>query len=415
MRVLLISIYYRPEPVPKPHELAEGLSRKGHAVTVLTGFPSYPAGKLYTGYRLRPWHVELINGVRVIRLPMYPDHSARILARFMHIGTFFLSLLSLGPFLCGVVDVIYVWGNPPISGFAGWVIGRLRGAPLIYGVHDLWPELAVESGVPRKSLAIRAIDAIEKFVLRRADFVLPISRGFARKVIEKGVSPERVSVIPHWADETVFHPAARDVDLAHRLGMEDCFVVLYAGNIGRLQGLDQLIEAADLLHEELPRLRVVLIGDGVEKVRLQAIVAARGLSHVLFIDRQSQETIPAYAALADALYVGLVAGVLAELSVPSKVPAYLACGRPILSSVPGETAELIDLYQLGVNCSSASARAIADGIRQMADFDPAKRTGMGLNARELFLTHFAIGPLLEQHEVIFCSILAIYQARCNSS
>src|SRR5436190_1568371 len=111
MRILVISIYYRPEPVPKPHELAEGLAARGHAVTVLTGFPSYPAGKLYPNYRLRPWQVEAVNGVKVIRLPMYPDHSARVLARFAHIGTFFLSVLFLGPCLCGRADAIYVWGN----------------------------------------------------------------------------------------------------------------------------------------------------------------------------------------------------------------------------------------------------------------------------------------------------------------
>lgn len=413
MHILVISIYYRPEPVPKPFELAEGLVRRGHRVTVLTGFPSYPAGKLYVGYRLRPWQTESIHGVRVVRLPMYPDHSARAAARLAHTGTFFLSLLLLGPFLCGKVDAVYVWGNPPTSGLAGWIIARLRRAPLIYGVHDLWPELVLESGVLRKSLAIWLIDALERFVLRHADFVLPISQGFARNVIGKGVPSEKVAVLPHWADEGVFHPAARDDALARRLGVDGGFVVLYAGNIGRLQGLDELIQAAASLREELPHLRVLLVGDGVEKRRLQAEVAARKLDNVLFADRRPQEEIPAIAAVADALYVGLVAGALAGLSVPSKVPAYLACGRPILSNVPGETAELIERHQIGITCQSASAEGIAGGVRLMAGLDELQRRAMGERARRLFLGNFAIAPLLEQHEAVFNSTLVAYRSRGN--
>src|SRR2546421_1156827 len=143
MRIVIISIYYKPEPVPKPHELAEGLAARGHHVTVLTGFPNYPTGRFYPGYSLRPWKVSASNGVRVVRLPLYPDHSASALLRVAHYLTFFISAFVLGPFLTGPADIVYVWGNPPTSGLAGWLISRLRRARLVYGVHDLWPELAL--------------------------------------------------------------------------------------------------------------------------------------------------------------------------------------------------------------------------------------------------------------------------------
>jgi glycosyltransferase involved in cell wall biosynthesis len=199
-----------------------------------------------------------------------------------------------------------------------------------------------------------------------------------------------------------------------RLAVKNCFVILYAGNLGRLQGLDELIDAAALLRESLPSLRIVLVGDGVEKERLQAKVLALGLDHVQFVGRLPQTEIPAYAALADALYVGLVAGVLAGLSVPSKVPAYLACGRPILSNVPGETAALIEQHQLGVNCPSPEAQGIAEGIRYMAGVPAAERGEMGRRARALFLVNFAIAPLLEQHEAVFISTLTAYRTRDNT-
>src|SRR5437879_2352672 len=149
MRILIVSIYYKPEPVPKPHELAEGLAARGHNVTVLTGFPNYPLGRFYSGYSVRPWRTEVIGGARVIRIPIYPDHSSTPVLRAAHYLTFFLSALLLGPILSGPVDVVYVWGNPPTSGVAGWMISLLRGARFVYGVHDLWPELAVASGMIR--------------------------------------------------------------------------------------------------------------------------------------------------------------------------------------------------------------------------------------------------------------------------
>lgn len=405
MRILVISIYYKPEPVPKPHELAEGLVQRGHTVTTLTSFPNYPSGRLYPNYTLRSWKIEWVNGVRVIRLPLYPDHSARSLARAAHIVSFFLSVLLLGPFLSGPVDVVYVWGNPPTSGLAGWILSRLRRAPFVYGVHDLWPELASESGLMRNPLILNLIDALERFVLRRADLVLPISHGFRQRILEKGVSAERVQVIPHWADEMLFRPVPREAALAERLGLDHCFVVLYAGNIGRLQGLEALAEAAGLLKTEMPNLRVVLVGDGVERARLKARAAAQHLDNVVFVERQPPEAIPAYAALADALYVGLVESSLARLSVPSKIPTYMACGRPILSSVPGETAALIERGGLGINCPSSSPQAIADGIRRMAALSAPERTSMGQKAREVFLRDYAITPLLVRHEALMQALL----------
>src|SRR2546425_3363957 len=192
MRILIVSIYYKPEPVPKPHELAEGLARRGHQVTVLTGFPNYPVGRFYPGHSPRLWRKEIVNGVRVIRVPIYPDHSAHAVLRAAHYVTFFVSALVLGPILSGAIDIVYVWGNPPTTGLAGWIISRLRRTPFVYGVHDLWPELALVSGMVQSSIVARMIDALERFVLKRADLIIAISQGFRHKILEKAVPSERI-------------------------------------------------------------------------------------------------------------------------------------------------------------------------------------------------------------------------------
>jgi len=403
MRIVIVSIYYKPEPVPKPHELAEGLAARGHQVTVLTGFPNYPSGRFYPGFALRPWQSSLINGVRVIRLPLYPDHSANALLRAAHYVTFFLSALLLGPFLSGPADVVYVWGNPPTSGVAGWIISRLRRARFVYGVHDLWPELALASGMIRRPLFARAIDTIERFVLRRADLVLSISDGFRRAILDKGVPSERVHVIPHWADGEIYRPLPRDEALADRLGWSQRFVVLYAGNIGRLQGLEYLIEAAALLQKARPELLVALMGGGVERERLMGLVTQRQIKNVVFIDSQPPDQVAAYSSLADVLYVGLVTNALSSLTIPSKVQTYLACGRVILCNVPGETAALIHHGRLGVNCKSNTPESIAEGIQTMFALSQDERASMGQRAREVFTREFSMTALLAKHESLMAA------------
>jgi colanic acid biosynthesis glycosyl transferase WcaI len=324
--------------------------------------------------------------------------------------TFFLSTLLIGPFLCGGTDVVYVWGNPPTSGLAGWVIARLRGARFVYGVHDLWPEVAVESSMVRNAFVVRILDALERFILNRADLVLPISHGFKHKILEKGVAEEKVHVLPHWADETLYKPLPNDPCLAAKLGVTDCFVLLYAGNLGRLQGLDNLIEAVGMLQEEIPMLRVILAGDGVERDRLQRLAAERRIKNAVFIGPQTSQEVVAYSGLANVLYVGLVDSQLALLSIPSKVATYMACGRPILSAVPGETAMLIKRGQCGINCEN-TPQGIAGGIRRMAALSEQERLLMGQRAQEIFAREFAMSSLLMQHETLMQHIVNhVYEA-----
>jgi glycosyltransferase involved in cell wall biosynthesis len=212
-------------------------------------------------------------------------------------------------------------------------------------------------------------------------------------------------VIPHWADGTLYRVVPPNKGLAERLGLCNRFMVLYAGNIGRLQGLENLVEAAELLQEALPSLRVVLVGDGLERERLKAIATERAISNVVFMDPQPPHVIVAYSALAAILYVGLVTSSLSALSVPSKVPTYLACGRPILCNIPGETAELVKRGSFGINCESNSAQGIAQGIQRMVALSERERAAMSRNAREMFSHEFAMTPLLERHERLMRALL----------
>lgn len=405
MRVLIISIYYKPEPVPKPHELAEGLAKRGHQVTVVTGFPNYPTGRFYPGHALRLWRTDTINNVRVIRVPIYPDHSGHALLRAAHYLTFFLSALVCGLIVGHSADIVYVWGNPPTSGLAGWFISRVMRVPFVYGVHDLWPDLAIGSGMVRSSVFGALIGRLERFVLKRADLIIAISQGFKRSIVGKGIPEERIQVIPHWADGELYRPVPGNGRLREELGWVGRFVVLYAGNVGRLQGLEQLIEAAGLLDRTMPTVRIVIVGDGVERGRLRRIVSERQYGNVQFIEPKPPQTIVEYSGAADALYVGLKRTSLAPLSVPSKVQSYLACGRPVVCSVPGETFDLVEESQVGINSVSDTPAGIAEAVRRMATIPEDERAAMGHRARDLFLREFAMTLLLERHDNLMQSLL----------
>jgi len=406
MRILIISIYYKPEPIPKPHELAEGLAARGHHVTVLTGFPNYPSGRFYPGFVVRPWSLSVTNGVRVIRVPLYPDHSASAPLRTAHYLTFFLSTIFLGPFLSGPADLVYVWGDPPTSGLAGWIISRLKRARFVYGVHDLWPDLVVASGMVRNSMIARMIDALERFVSKRADLVIAISQGFRGKIVGKGVRSDRVHVIPHWADGDLYKPMSRNAALREHLGWTGRFILLYAGNVGRLQGLENLVAAAAQLEGSMGTLRIVIVGDGVERQQLKQLVSKLHCGNVQFIDPKPPQAIVEYSGAADVLYVGLKSSSLAPLSVPSKLQTYLACGRPVLCNVPGETFDLVDHSKVGVNCGSDTPEGIAQGVRELMAVSEEERAAMGRRARELFLRDFAMAALLVRHEKLMQSLLA---------
>jgi glycosyltransferase involved in cell wall biosynthesis len=424
MRILIISILYRPEPAGKPFELAEGLARRGHAVEVLTGFPNYPYGSFYRGTRVRPWHVEWINGVRVVRLPLVPDRTrvalagtatesrkawrftariARALYRILNYVSFSIAVVLEGWWLTGKPDVVYVWGNPPTVGVAGLILSRAFRAKFVYGVHDLWPNLAVEAGTVKPGLMARIIGRIEDYVVRHADHVISISKGFRDELTKRGGEAGRFSVIPHWADETIYKPVDRDGVLARDIGAEGRFVVLFAGNIGRVQALDELLDAAKRLLETAPDVFVVLLGDGVNRPHLKKIAEEANLTNVRFLDPEPPENVARYAGIADVLYVGLVPGFLARLSIPSKVVSYMACGKPILSTVAGETAEMIAQAGAGITCEPEGG-AIMRSILQLRDAGEEERMRMGASAHRVFLDQFSRERLLGEHEAVMDAV-----------
>jgi colanic acid biosynthesis glycosyl transferase WcaI len=403
MKILILSQYYGPEPLPKAQDLAEGLRDHGHEVTVMTGFPNYPSGKVYPGYRMRPWAVETAHSLKIIRLVLYPDHSTSRMRRIANYVSFALAASIIGPFLCGRPDVMFVLHPPLTIGVAAWVLSRLKRMPFVYGVADLWPDAVVASGMLSNSRMIGVLKRLERFVYARAQAVAGVSPGMAVRLAERGVDRNKLHVISDWADERVYMPRPPDSALAHRLGMRGKFNILFAGQLGLVQKLDTVLQAAQILKPHAA-IQFVIAGDGVERARLEQEARDRDLTNVRFVGRVPSADMPSVCALADVLLVHLSAHPTFRVSIPGKAYAYMACAKPVLMAVGGDAAELIRSSGAGLTCPPENPEAMAEAVLRFFRMPGAEREAMGLRGRECFVQGFSRSVVLRQCETLLESI-----------
>lgn len=404
MKILILSQWYPPEPVAIPHEMACDLVKRGHQVLSITGFPNYPSGRIYPGYRQRLWQWEEMDGVQVLRLPLYPYHGRSGALRAVNFLSFAVSASLLSPLLYGSVDIIYVYHPPLTMGLPAWVIGLLRRVPFVYDIKDMWPETLRATSMTQSNMVCSILDGLAKFIYSRAAAIVVPSPGFKRNLVTKKVSADKIYIIPNWADEKLYQPMPSDPVLAIEYGLAGRFNIIYAGNIGLAQGLDTVIEAAQYL-DDLPNVQFVLIGDGVDEPRLRQRVTAHKIKNVRFLGRQPAERMPYFFALADVLLVHLKHDPLFEITIPSKTLAYMACGRPILMAAAGDAADVVRDAGAGLICAPQDPQALADTVRTFYAMPAIERERMGQSGREAFLKHYTKRTLMDQYEALFTEIV----------
>jgi glycosyltransferase involved in cell wall biosynthesis len=341
-----------------------------------------------------------VDGVQVIRVPLYADHSHSVVHRSFNYLSFAATSALLGPALCGPADVMWVYHPPMTIGAPAWWIKLLRGVPFVYSIHDMWPESITATRMMSDGATIRALRQYALWTYQQASAIAVVSPGFRRNLIAKGVPADKVHVIPNWADEEIYRPLPRDEALAAAHGMVGRFNVIYGGNLGAAQALENVLAAAELLRDQL-HIQIVLIGDGMNAAKLRQQAAARGLDNVRFISQQTAERMPQFFALADTLLVHLKRDPLFEITIPSKTLAYLACGRPIVAAVAGDAADVVRDAGAGLVCAPEDPTALARAIRAIAALPPTERERMGAAGRETFLANYTRTMLVDRYERLF--------------
>ena len=288
MRILILTQWYRPEPSQLLPELAQTLMELGHEVEVLTGFPNYPSGKLYPGYKVRIRQREVIDGVPVVRAPLYPDHSRSGMRRTINYLSFAASVCLFGWQGVARPDVIFVYHPPLTVGIPAILLGRLWNTPFVYQIQDMWPETLSATGMLRNKKVLNWVGKAACWIYSQATAICVISPGFRRNLLDKGVPGEKIHVIPNWVNTETYYPVDPDPDQARQLGLSGRFNIMFAGNIGEAQGLETVLDAA-LLLKDLPEVQFVLVGDGVAAPRLREQAQTRRLSNVRFLGRYPAE------------------------------------------------------------------------------------------------------------------------------
>ncbi|CRM14290.1 putative glycosyl transferase [Pseudomonas sp. 22 E 5] len=398
----MVTQYFWPENM-RINNLVEGFVAKGHEVTVLTGQPNYPEGRVYSDYLHDPERFSNYRGAQIIRVPMLA-RGKRSFTLVLNYLSFFSSASTIGSFkLRGQsFDSIFVYAVSPImAAIPALVLGRLKKTPVFVWVLDLWPETLSAVGVIKNPKLLSLAGKVVSWIYNRTDYLLLQSLSFdenVRKYCTRPISPERLVYFPSWAEDDFSGEVQAASDLLRR--DESVFTILFAGNLGDAQDFPSVMAAAEAVSADLP-VRWVIVGDGRASQWLTQHVAQRQMNNVLLLGRHPLEKMPALFAAADALLVSLKTNEVFEKTVPGKVQAYLASGKPVIAMIDGEAARVVVESGAGMACSSGDVQGLARVVRAMGALSASEREHMGCSGRRYYLEHFSKENLFERLESLF--------------
>ncbi len=409
MRILVVSQYFWPENF-RVNDLVKGLVQRGHEVTVLTGIPNYPAGKVFEEYRKQPSAFAGFVGAQVLRVPMLPRGTGR-LRLLLNYLSFVLGACSFGPWrLRGKpADVIFVFEPSPVTvGLPAVWLGKVKKAPVVFWALDLWPETLAAIGVVRSPRVLGWVGHMVRFIYNRCTLVLGQSRGFLGSIARYCDDKAKIRYFPSWAEDVftdaIVQPAPEVPEWA------DGFTVVFAGNIGEAQDMPAVLDAAERLKDNAS-IRWIIVGDGRKSDWLQFEVTRRELDkHVLLPGRFPVERMPSFYAHADALLVSLKRDPVFSMTIPGKVQSYLMAGIPLLGMLDGEGAAVIRDAQAGLTCEAGDGTGLAKSVLALVAMPPYERKQLGLNGQKYAQQEFGRTQLMGRLEALLAEAVTISKA-----
>jgi len=399
MRILIFSQYFWPENF-RVNDLVGALQQRGHEVTVLTGEPNYPDGRIFPEFVAAPDRYSRYEGSDVVRVPLLPrgSGSARLVLNYL---SFVVSAGVGAPWkLRGrEFDVIFVYQPSPITScLPAIALGRVKNAPVILWTLDLWPETLQAIGVVRSPRLLAAVGAMVSFIYRHCALVLGQSRACEANVARYAGSTSKYRYFPQWSEELFDESGALPDPAPEVKPYASSFNVVFAGNIGDSQDFPAVLAAAEQLKSDA-RIRWLIVGDGRAADSVRASIVAKGLQDVVvMLGRHPIERMPSFFAAAGALLVSLKRDPIFAMTIPGKVQTYLASGRPVVAMLDGEGGRVIAESGAGLVAASGDSAGLADAVRRLADMTPADRASMGAKGRAYADSEFGRERLLAQLE-----------------
>ena len=409
MRILIVTQYFWPENF-RINDLVLELRNRGHELTVLTGKPNYPSGKIFPEFRKNPKIFRDYHGIEVIRVPMIARASG-----FFRLGLNYLSFL-IGSFFWGAwslrkksFDLVFVYGPSPITvALPAIFLARLKNSPIVFWVLDLWPESLSAVGAIRSTMVLRWAGLIVKIIYDKCTLVLGQSRSFIPRIAMYCQDKSKIRYYPSWA-ENIFTSRS---EKAPEIPVDpNSFDIVFAGNIGESQDMPSILDTVEILKLE-KNLRWLIIGDGRKYDWLKLEVRRRDLeSKVIIMGRYPIERMPSFYAHADALLVTLKKELVFSMTIPAKLQSYLMAGIPVLGMLDGEGAELIHDAGAGMSCSAADSSALAACILEMMSKSVKERKEMGNSGNIYIQKEFDRSILISKLEDFFEEAIQIHKSK----
>jgi len=394
MRVLIVSQYFWPESF-RINTIADALHGAGCQVSVLTAQPNYPAGKIFPGYKA--WRANAERhplGYSIFRVPIFLRASAGAIRLALNYASFVTAGILFGAWHLrkSQFDVIFVYGNSPIlQALPAIFLRATKRAPVVFWVQDLWPESLSSTGYVQNSFVLGRVQKLVGWIYRRCDLILVQSRSFVERVtVLSGSVP--VDYYPNPGDVEYRDGLSIKND---RIRLPQGFKVTFAGNLGTVQSLETILDAAERIKPD-PDLHIVILGDGSRFSWLKKQVLARSLSNVHLLGQFDARDALDILGDSDALLITLNKNDGLTQTVPSKLVTYLGVGKPIIASMGGEGADIVKASGAGLVCEAENAEQLARLIMDMKTMPQGERDSMGAAGRRWYDEHFDLSKLTDR-------------------
>lgn len=370
MHIFFLTDNFPPEvnaPASRTYEHAREWVKLGARVTVITCAPNFPRGKVFAGYKNRLRSIEVMDGIHVVHVWTYIAANEGFYKRTLDYMSFMLSAF-IASFSVHKVDIVVGTSPQLFTALSALLISITKRRPWVFELRDLWPSSIKAVGAIKNSRALSILEAIEMFLYRRATRIIAVTHTFKDELIARGVSSSKIEIVTNGADLVRFKPSPKPLELARSLGLEGKFVAGYVGTHGLAHGLETVLDASEIL-QSMPGMedvRIILLGDGAQKLKLQVNANKRALNNVIFLDSVPKAQVSSYWALLDISIIHLRRAPVFKTVIPSKLFECMAMGIPILHAVEGESAEIVRRREVGLAITPEDPNELAEKIAELA-------------------------------------------------
>ena len=349
MKLLFLTDNFPPEvnaPANRTYEHCKEWVKSGVEVTVITCAPNFPKGEVYPGYKNKLYQKETIDGIKVIRVWSYITANEGFVKRILDYISFAIMAFFTGLFV--KTDLIIATSPQFFTAVSGYLLSFFKRKKWVFEVRDLWPESIIAVGAMERNRAIRFFEWLEKKLYEDADHIIVVTDTFKRKISERGIEPEKISVFKNGANLDLFKPQSKNNELEKKLKLQNKTVFAYIGTHGMAHGLSFILDSIKPLEESNPELAFLFIGDGAEKKNLLKQAKDLQLKNAVFVDSVGKKEVVDYLSLMDVALVNLRKSDTFKTVIPSKIFEAAAMEKPILLGLEGETKGIIEEYNAGV-------------------------------------------------------------------